>query len=388
MSAFFLLLFAGLVTTQPPEPKLTIFSPSADQPAAGVTEIWIDVDPAPPDYRVLFRVDGREVARFTEPPYQFTVDLGLDNRKHHFEFIVRDAESELTRVERTTPAIRVDEEIDLELRQLYVTVEQRGQRVPGLGADSFDVLDDGEPQEIVTFEGGEAPLEATLLVDASLSMRGEPLQFALAGARNFLEGLHDLDEASLVLFSDRTLARTEHLPADQARHFVIGALQAEGGSAIQDHLYTALSTLDSRQGRRVVVLLSDGIDVHSTLRAEDVRWRMERGQSMVYWIELTESLEDDTVGTVSPWRGVSEHRQERTALIELVEASGGRRIRIDDAQQAPAVFAEILRELREQYVIGYYPTHNDDDGSWHAVKVSVRERGLTVRTRAGYVDVP
>ncbi len=391
-----LLAAALLLQAQPSaeSPRIAIYSPPAGRPAAGETQLWADVVGELDAPLVVFRLDEREVGRFREPPYQLTVDLGPDNREHRFEVVVRGTEGEITRALRITPALHVDEEVDLELRQLYVTVERDGQRVRGLGREAFEVMDDGEAQEVVTFEGGDAPLAAAVLVDASLSMRGEPLRSAVAGARAFVAGMKDLDQASLVLFSDRPMAREVFeagggLSGGVKRFDDLDQLPATGGSAINDQLYLALCDLDGRQGRRVVILLSDGVDVHSSLDAADVLWRMQRSQSMVYWIELLEDLDDQgPSGTVSPWRGRDQHGDEYDTLLRLVETSGGRRLRIDDPAQAPEVFAEILRELREQYVVGYYPTTNEDDGSWHDVRVRVRGRGLAARTRSGYVDVP
>ena len=387
--------FSGALKAQTDDPtpnnaQITVFSPTPGRTVSGVVNFWADVSSQSNITLVIFRVDGREVARFNEAPFESKVDLGPENREHTFEVVVRGNDGELARRITTTPPIRVDEALDLELRQLYVTVQRSGARVAGLKMDDFEILDDGQQQRAVTFEGGDAPITAVLLVDASVSMRGKPLEAAVAGARAFMSRLRDLDEASLVLFSDRTLLESRFLQASNITDQTFSEARAEGGTALNDHLYKAMEILESRQGRRVVILLTDGIDVHSSLDAEAARRMMQTGQSLVYWIEVTtdEDVGRDTVGAISVWRDRDEHDLEFQTLARLVKESGGRRLALTDPEKAPELFEEVLRELREQYVLGYYPSDNRDDGNWHKVEVKSRGRGLQLRTRAGYWDVP
>jgi Ca-activated chloride channel family protein len=163
-------------------------------------------------------------------------------------------------------------------------------------------------------------------------------------------------------------------------------VEAGGGTAIHDHLYLALRRLESRQGRRVAILLSDGVDVHGALEAADVLWAARRSRSVVYWIRLEDESTDR--GFASQWRDAAAHREALARLGESVTETGGRVVAIRDIASAPAAFEEILRELRSQYVLGYYPSVDRGDESWHDVAVSVRRSGVDVRTRSGYVDAP
>ncbi len=364
---------------------IIFLSPRADQPAAGAVEFWIAPATGLETDLVIFRVDGREVGRFLEPPFRTTVQLDFENVEHTFEVVARNADREVARSRLVTPSLHVDDVIDLELRQLYVTVTLGGTRVTDLERDHFRVVDSGEPQTVVTFERGDAALAAFVLIDASRSMLGEPLQSALVGAQEFMSGLLEQDEAALMLFSDRTKLISDFLPAGDGLESALGEPVAGGGSAVNDHLYAALKLLDSRQGRRVAVLLSDGVDVESVLAADSVLRAAQRSQSIIYWIALRGR---EGTGFISQWHDVQEHADELATLKTLVEESGGRVLRIDDATEAPAVFAEILRELREQYVLGYYPTVNTDDGSWRSVRVRLEGKPRhRVRVRSGYWDV-
>ena len=161
------------------------------------------------------------------------------------------------------------------------------------------------------------------------------------------------------------------------------AVEASGGTAINDHLYLALKGIDSQQGRQVVVLLSDGVDVESVLDMADVAWKSGRMQSLIYWIRPMGGT-DLNQGFCSVWRDPKAHRREIEDLERVVLSSGGRIREIGHIDDAAVAFREILQELREQYVLGYYPSNNRNDGAWHTVKV--RSDGVRVRARGGYFD--
>jgi Ca-activated chloride channel family protein len=165
-------------------------------------------------------------------------------------------------------------------------------------------------------------------------------------------------------------------------------VQAGGGTALTDHLYAAFKILDGRQGRKVVVVLSDGLDVYSALRMRDVLWKAQRSQAIVYWIQL----KDQPVVGVEPgmyhssWRDAETNKEEHETLRRLVLESGGRIQEIERIGDVEGAFQNILAELRDQYVLGYYPTDLRHDGSWRQVQVRVRGLGNQVRVREGYVD--
>lgn len=366
-------------------PDVLILEPKAGETVFGKVDVVAEVLSAEPIAEVIFKVDGLEVARVSEPPFRTTVDVGQDNVEHTFEVVAVSDTGAEGRTLRTTPRITVDEKLDIELQQLYVTVTEGGERVLHLGRDDFRILDDGQPQEMVTFEPGDVPLTAAILVDASFSMKGDRLRLAVRGAQRFVEEMKELDEATLLLFSDRLLYATEFTQDPEALTAALNRVRAGGGTAINDHLYLALKWLEAEQGRRVVILLTDGVDVESTLDMEKVLWMVGRSQALVYWIRLTD--EEAGLSRFTSWRDAEGHRREMAQLSQAVTESGGRIVDIQDLEQAESVFREILLELREQYVLGYYPSRNVNDGSWHRVEVRVLENGsYEVRSREGYID--
>jgi Ca-activated chloride channel family protein len=376
---------AGLLFAAAPAAALDVLlrSPRAGKPAFGEVMIEAEVLAGEPVAGVEFRVDGEVVARLTRPPWRLTVDLGETNLEHLFEVTARTASGAEATARLGTPKVRVDAELDLQLQQLYVTVTGGSGYDLSLGRGAFRVLDDGDEQQLVTFERGDAPMTAVLLLDTSASMRGERLRTAIDGARVFLDGLRELDEAKLILFADRRLHAAGFSHHADVLTAGLAGVEAAGGTALNDHLYLALRLLEGRQGRRVVIALSDGIDVESALDAEDVRWAARRSQAMIYWIRLRDPHEPGTFS--SSWRSRRDHAAELQTLERTVVESGGAVYPIAAVDGAEQAFRAILTEMRSQYVLGYYPSRNRDNGRWHPVSVVVGG-GYRVRARDGYID--
>ncbi len=380
-------LFLTLLATQVGAVEVWIDNPSGLEYVYGEVEILATVVSDESVSGVEIWVDGNRLGELVEAPYLVTVDVGYDNTVHEFKAIARSATGKTATARVVTPVLKVDEVVDIELQQLYVTVTQSDRRVLDLQRQDFRILDDGDREEIVTFERGDVPLTAVLLLDCSLSMMGERLEAALDGARVFIDGMEELDEAMVMLFSDRLLRETGFSGNQSELEAALSAVEATGGTAINDHLFAAMAKLEARQGRRVVVLFSDGADVHSVLTMNEVLRKARLSQALIYWIYLPEAGDEDGAPSyTSAWRNIEGNKLQFRQLREAVLESGGRVHPLESLDQMGEAFAGILAELREQYVLGYYPTIAQADGSWHAVKVKVKKSGLDVRTRGGYLD--
>jgi len=379
------LLGAGLAACPAVAIDVFVRQPLPSKAVFGEVVVEVEVLSARDVAAVEVHLDGELAGRLSAPPWRLVVDVGDENRAHVFDITATDVAGESASRRIETPALATGMQVDLELQQLYVTVTRGGQRVLDLPEEQFEILDDGEPQEIVTFESGDVPFSAVLLIDTSFSMRGEHLRASLAGVQAFLQDMRPLDLAKVVLFSDQTLITTPFTGDPQQVAAAVAAARADGGTAINDHLYLALKALESHQGRRVVILLSDGVDVESALHMADVRWKAGRSSALIYWIRPSAAALE-RFNYYSAWRNPDEHRQEIDALVQAVSDSGGRIHDIERLEDAPRAFREILAELREQYVFGYYPKENRNDGAWHEVRVRVRASGTRVRARGGYYD--
>jgi len=365
---------------------VAITAPQPGQPLFGEVRFSVDVFPAENVSRVEFIVDGIQVGEAVSAPFVIEVDVGQENIEHRFEIKAFSHSGQVAEALLVSPSIRVDGEVAAELQQLYVTVT-RGQskRVLSLTESEFAIVDNGDLQQLVTFARGDVRLTAAILIDSSASMRGERLRYAIRGASAFVEGIQTEDDASIFLFSDRLLHSTPFSNDTAILTSGLGQLRAEGGTALNDHLYLALKLLEHQQGRRVVVLLSDGIDSHSVLRMNEVSWLARRSRALIYWLR-TDPGDEAKKPRSSAWKDPGDYQTEYDQLLRVIRESGGRVLTLARIQDAEAAFREILSELREQYVLGYYPTVSSGDGSWHQVRVRVRQAGLQVRARGGYVD--
>jgi Ca-activated chloride channel homolog len=378
------LLRAGALSAEPLE--VVLVSPPANVPVFGSVELRAEVRSDEPVRWVEFLVDGRAAGRVESSPYALDVDVGQDNVSRSFRAVAVDVTGARAEHEIATPAIPIDEVVDVSLLQLYASVtDGGGAPVPNLVLSDFDVSSGGGRRErIVTFAGGDLPVSAVLLLDTSESMVGDPLAAALAGAQSWVAQTVGEDETMVALFSDRLLRATDFLAPSSGLDDTLRGVEATGGSAIYDAVYFALNRLESRLGRRVIVLLSDGRDVSSTLDMDDVLWRARRSQAVVFWLRLGAEGEDG--GYASSWRGMETNKAQLLLLEQTVRDSGGREIRVPDPGQIERAFRQVLDELRRQYVLGIHPSERRYDGSWRPLRLRVRGGRYDVRTRAGFID--
>jgi Ca-activated chloride channel homolog len=390
VAIFFLLILAlatGSAGSAHAAVQPRIQSPVPDQPVFGQVEIAVQLNADEPVSRVEVFVNGVRRAVLTTAPFRTTIDVGEDNVPREFRVVAYGASGAVASDTVATHPVRVDEQMEVHLQQLYVTVTRGGEdatRILDLEQGDFRIFDNGKPQEIADFGKGEVPLTAVLLLDTSESMQGERLEAARRGASVFLGGMRPDDEASLVLFSDRLLRATPFTGDRGKLEQALAETEASGGTSVNDFLYMSLKLLDARIGRRALILLSDGFDVHSVLPMDEVLWKARTSQSIIYWIRLDEGQKETSFS--SAWRDAKGNDHEYQTLKKTVQESGGRILSIQRTAELESAFASILRELREQYVIGYYPSDVKKDGRWHQIKVDVKRPGIKVRVREGYVD--
>lgn len=374
------LALAAVLSAAAQAPSLRFASPPPGQAVFGPVEVKIEAAAGEAIERIELFLDGRKVGAADRPPYRIVVDAGQGNVEHRFEAVAYGAGgAAIASAQLRSPKIPTDLEIDVRLRQLYVTVAGHAGR---LDREDFSVREERQPQRIVTFERGDIPFTAVLLVDASASMSGERLQSALQGARGFFGAMQPLDEAKLVLFADRLLLETPFTSVPSVLDLALGGARAAGGTALNDALYVAIKRLEPRQGRRVLILLSDGGDVESVLGMADVQKILARDPMALYWLRLRREVErHGPVDRISIWRDAPGHRREIEGLEKAVAESGGRTEIIDSIAEVPRALAGVIEELRGQYVLGYYSTAESPD-AWRDVKVGVRGGGK-VRIQKG-----
>lgn len=378
------MLLAALPAAARAAVTVKIVSPAAGEPVFGQVEIRAGLyGKSLPIRKIEFYVDGLRVGLVEAPPWRVLVDIGQENKGHRFEVVAYDERGAAASDIVYTLAVRTDEVINVRLRQLFVTVEGGGRR--HYDRTDFTVIDNGQRQQLVTFEGGDVPFTAVLLLDSSLSMHGR-LETALNGAHGFFNSMQRLDEAKLLLFSDHVLLETPFTSVPAILTIGLADVRPTGGTSLNDAIYLALKRLEPRQGRKVIVVLSDGIDVDSVLSMDRVRAVAARSQAAIYWLRLNRDQERQhgTVQRFSVWRDAKDHEDQLGHFREAVGESGGRIQDIDEVDQVGPALSRILQELREQYVLGYYPSQIGGTGSVH--QVEVRVHGGKVRVHRGYTE--
>jgi Ca-activated chloride channel family protein len=369
---------------------VSIVEPQDGSPVIGELDVVVDVVSRADISEIEFQLDGRPIGTLSMEPFRMHVDLGEENEPHRFSVVALDVEGNRATDSVNTQPMPISADYEVELQQLYVSVTRGDERVLDIEQEDFTVSDEGEPQELVTFARGDIPFTAVLLIDASASMFGEKIESAVAGAASFIQGMQELDQAQVMVFSDQLLSMTPITDSKDVLTAGLGRTEARGGTALQDHLFVALELIAQRQGRRVMILLSDGVDTHSVLRMAQVFDVARKSNALIYWIRISGGTESQMasagINMTSAWKDAAQYRNQLELLTQIVDESGGRILEVAALEQIRPVFIDILKELREQYVLGYYPNDRRNDGRWHKVKVGVADEDVEIRAPRGYVD--
>ena len=251
--------------------------------------------------------------------------------------------------------------------EVYAAVVGRdGKPVTGLPREAFTVLEDGEPQTIGTFTEGDFPLSIAIAIDHSFSMKGQELTNARAGAQAFLEALRPADQAMVIGIGSEVEPLSPLSTDRSAQREVIDDIQPWGTTELHDAIVSSIDAIQSAQGRRALLLLSDGGDRYSTATAADALERARRSDVMVYPFAL---------GSTRP-----------PLFSELAALTGGRSFFPRNLPQVTDGVRAVAEELRHQYLLGYTPTRaaSRGDNQWRSITVRVNRVDVTVRARDGY----
>jgi Ca-activated chloride channel homolog len=240
-----------------------------------------------------------------------------------------------------------------------------------ISADDLVVSEDGVDQKVDTFHEAEAPLSIVLAIDASGSMR-KSADALMAAARTFVEALRPQDKLSLLFFSDGVLVAHDLSTNRQTSFDAINDYKPVGGTALYDAMAGALTTLKPVEGRRAVVLMSDGRDENNPGTAPGSRHTLAEVLELVQEVEAT--ILPIGLGT----------NLDRPGLERFAEISGGLAYFPSDASELRAQFVRTVENLRRRYVLGYTSTHVARDGSWRNVEIKSRSANHVIRSRSGY----
>lgn len=267
-----------------------------------------------------------------------------------------------------------------ELVSVYATVQDRDSRlVPDLRQEDFVITDNGKQQPITFFSNDVTPFSVVVLLDRSGSMVEHQVVIREA-ASAFVRQLLPADKARIGNFFNRIIISPPQFTSNKQELLAVLRPQTGGAGASPvwlsiDQSITALSGLE---GRRVVLILSDGHDsptrnqVRTTFK--DVSERIKRSGVMVY-----------AVGFAALDVRMGQRKIERPddGLRKLAEVSGGGYFEMTDTADLTRMFTDVAEELHHQYWLGFAPPKHD--GKLHEIKVRVKRPGMTARARQTYL---
>lgn len=268
--------------------------------------------------------------------------------------------------------------VDVKLVNVFVTVtDQQGAPVGGLHKEDFKLFEDDIPQKIAVFDRqSELPLSIVLAVDASLSTKRD-IKLELQSARKFSNDiLRPQDNLSLFQFSEiveQLVPFTNNLKLIDRG---IDHVQVRSATALYDAVYLASDALMKRQGRKVMVLITDGGDTVSQIKYADALREAQIAEAIVYPI-IVVPIESDAGRDLG-----GEH-----ALIQIAHDTGGKYYYASSLGQLDEAFRQISDELRTQYLLAYYPAQRLAESDFRRIKVDVvssNAADLKARYRTGY----
>ncbi len=267
--------------------------------------------------------------------------------------------------------------VETKLVNVFVNVtDKNGAIVGGLNKNDFALFEDGHPQTIALFERQSAlPLSITLAIDTSGSVKKDMADEAAAAKRFAHAILRPQDQMSVIEFATyvhvltpftNNLSRIDHAIAD---------LHADWATALYDAIIDGSHALGGKQGRKVLVVVSDGDDTVQDMTYGQAEAAALRNEVMIY------SLIDVPIAASAGRDTGGEH-----ALITLSEQTGGKYYYVE-AHGLDAAFQQVSDDLRTEYLIGYYPQHQEPGTDFHRIGVTIPRAvpgAFEIHHRTGY----
>ncbi len=326
--------------------------------------------------RVEFFLNDTRTATLYQPPFEQPIQIDPGEALSYVRAVAHLASGAWAEDVVFVNSRNLVEEVEVALIELYVSITDRsGDPVRGLGSEDFEVLVDGERQELQRFDNAaNLPVHAGILFDTSTSMI-DRLDAAEEAALHFFElVLGPQDRACLITFNDRPELAVGFTGSSETLAGGLADLVAEGETALYDSILYALYYFGGLRGKRALILLTDGGDSSSKYRFEDVLEFARRSQVAIYSIGI------DIDSRELLFRG---------RLQQLCNETGGRCFFISSAAELPRVYERIETEVRSQYLLVFESPEGEPD-TFRKVDVKLAnpraggKRGPKVQTIPGY----
>jgi Ca-activated chloride channel family protein len=258
---------------------------------------------------------------------------------------------------------------------LASVIDAHGEPVPDLAQDAFELFEEGNPQKIERFEAEtNRPLDLALMIDSSVSTAKE-MKFENESAAHFIrQVVRDRDTLSVFEFSEDVTQLADFSSDVPGLQNAVRRIEPGGGTSMYDAIVLGSQSIRRRPAgrRRAIVLITDAGETTSVSKFEDARRAAILSDALLYSIVIRPVKNENGRNTAG------EH-----ALITITDSTGGAQFVLDSFDQLQEMFDRIDRELRTQYLLGYYPSPVPPVGSLRHVEVRVKS-GDTVRYRKEY----
>jgi VWFA-related protein len=291
--------------------------------------------------------------------------------------------------------------VDVDVVNVLASVrDKRGGLVANLEEKDFTLFEDGKPQPIKYFtRETDLPLTIGLLIDVSGSQRNLIDIERSAASQFFSQVLRKKDEAFLLSFGEEaellqdytnsakllTSAMRDLRPSSGVGGLGPGPVPTVGGprgTVLYDAVYLAAAEkLKTEVGRKVLVVITDGVDQGSRLKIEEAIMAAQKADAVIYSIEYTDA------GGYGGWGSINLGGGGGGALRRMSDETGGRVYQVKGKNTLEHVFTEIQEEMRSQYAIGYTPLNDNKDGSYRKLDIKLSNKDLKAQARKGYYAI-
>jgi len=356
--------------------SIAITNPVTNDFRFGRSDIDAEVKTSEPNVveKVEFYVDEKLIFIDTEAPWHCVFDFGTEPRSwvlkavaHHREGITV-ADTVILRKVVLNYAVSVNRVM------LYATAisDANGRHyVTDLKREELTLEEDGARQTLIDFYREERPITLAVVSDSSGSMQAA-MDTVHTAASRFIDTLGAEDKALVIDFDDKVYLLQDVTNDKAALRTALTSTKALGGTALYDALYASYRKLKGIDGRKAILLLSDGNDTASKFSFRRVLDEAKVNDYIIYTIGLGTSFLDLDL---------------RHVLKSLAEETGGRAFFPDKVSELEAVYKEITDELKSQYYLSYEPANTAWDGRWRKINLNTQRRGVEIRTRSGYYAI-
>jgi Ca-activated chloride channel homolog len=283
-----------------------------------------------------------------------------------------------------TPTSEDEETIKVETNLVTIPVsvtDRNGFYIPDLKQAEFKIFEDGVEQEVAYFGASDKPFTVVLLIDVSPSTAYK-IEEIQAAAAAFVKQLKPQDRVMVIQFDESVKVLTELTNDHDKINKAISRTDFGDGTSIYEAVdFSIHKRLDKIEGRKAIVLFTDGVDTSSEKATfEDTIRDAEESEAIIFPIYYN-TFSNRLGGTSNV-----EYSRGRAYLTELAAATGGKVVRPESTPNGlTAAFESLAEELRRQYSIGYYPAETGTSGERRQIKVRVNRPKLVVRARDSYI---